>query len=715
MMNPLSRKMFRSPMASRMPQGILASSAPMMTSAQKAMAKKQPMKAQTGASVNTQNYMSAIAQLTQQGDVQTLTNILQDSRLPTRVRTAARDAIGSLQPKPRNIGPQVPPQVGPPMASIPSIQGPPAVTVPGYSVGTDGAVLAGLTDDQLAARMSAEANALNAGQSKTTTMPPSVSQGIQNVQAVLAKPTSPAITPGSDPLVEQAREQAQSATSGISNMLGGAFAYPGDINKALDYAYPEPPPGASRLDRALNFLQRGAFATVRAPYDVGAQIAGFGQETEKFLTDPYYTPEEQAAAQQSMIAAGQSPQGRPFPPSLTPGLDTLGVFKGDEQAKDIEPDITDMSVGADTEDAAIKPAPTTATDPDAPTTTTTTNAADIKAPVIKMLTDVIEGRETDADLNAEQASTPEAAAALNESFMKDMVMPEEVSLSDMEKKAKDIMGFDPSKADEQKRSSFWTNLTMAGLAMAAGESDNALTNVAKGLMVGLDAYSKDIKDLNAQDREDRKEYRATLRTLIKNEEDKNIAFAEMQNNYNAKSAELDQRAALEGENQALQRERMNLDKSLAQQRMEAQLVTTLAQLDMDAERLALQGKQFDETARHNAVRESILMLSEQPEWVKSGIALGYVDKDGEWTDEGMAWVNDNAQTIMLSSFLDNKNKSTDDDRDAQAISNILSGTYNADDIARASNSAVGKIILATSGEKDFVARLKELMPPAPKV
>ena len=52
-MNPLSRKMFRSPMASRMPQGILASSAPMMTAAQKAMAKKQPMKAQTGASVNT--------------------------------------------------------------------------------------------------------------------------------------------------------------------------------------------------------------------------------------------------------------------------------------------------------------------------------------------------------------------------------------------------------------------------------------------------------------------------------------------------------------------------------------------------------------------------------------------------------------------------------------------------------------------------------------
>ena len=44
--------MFRNPNASRMPQGILASSAPMMTSAQKAMAKNQPVKAQDGTSVD---------------------------------------------------------------------------------------------------------------------------------------------------------------------------------------------------------------------------------------------------------------------------------------------------------------------------------------------------------------------------------------------------------------------------------------------------------------------------------------------------------------------------------------------------------------------------------------------------------------------------------------------------------------------------------------
>lgn len=52
-MNPLNRRMFRDPRAARRATGILASSAPLMTSAQKAMAQGQPMRAQTGAAVNT--------------------------------------------------------------------------------------------------------------------------------------------------------------------------------------------------------------------------------------------------------------------------------------------------------------------------------------------------------------------------------------------------------------------------------------------------------------------------------------------------------------------------------------------------------------------------------------------------------------------------------------------------------------------------------------
>ena len=54
-MNPMNRKMFRDPMASRRVTGILASSPELMTSVQQAMAKKQPAKAAVGMSVNTRN------------------------------------------------------------------------------------------------------------------------------------------------------------------------------------------------------------------------------------------------------------------------------------------------------------------------------------------------------------------------------------------------------------------------------------------------------------------------------------------------------------------------------------------------------------------------------------------------------------------------------------------------------------------------------------
>ena len=52
-MKPLNRKMFRNPRTTSRATGILASSAPLMTAAQKAMAQGKPLRAQTGASVNT--------------------------------------------------------------------------------------------------------------------------------------------------------------------------------------------------------------------------------------------------------------------------------------------------------------------------------------------------------------------------------------------------------------------------------------------------------------------------------------------------------------------------------------------------------------------------------------------------------------------------------------------------------------------------------------
>ena len=101
-MNPLQRRLFRlqQPGMSRQPMGILASSPELMTAAQRAMAQGQPMKAQTGASVNTGGsvgqYMQAIQQLKQSGDKATLNNIATDQRLPRSVQMAAANALSGL-------------------------------------------------------------------------------------------------------------------------------------------------------------------------------------------------------------------------------------------------------------------------------------------------------------------------------------------------------------------------------------------------------------------------------------------------------------------------------------------------------------------------------------------------------------------------------------------------------------------------------------------
>ena len=70
---------------------------------------------------------------------------------------------------------------------------------------------------------------------------------------------------------------------------------------------------------------------------------------------------------------------------------------------------------------------------------------------------------------------------------------DEVTPDDKEN-AKEILreqGQPPELADRQD---FWHYVTMAGLGIAAGESDNALTNVAKGLLMGLDQKARDDKD-----------------------------------------------------------------------------------------------------------------------------------------------------------------------------------------------------------------------------
>ena len=93
-MKPLNRKMFRDPRAAKRATGILASSSPLMTAAQKAMMQGQPVKAQVGTSVNTQNR-----------------TILQDlARLPVDVRSGLGQIFSNVSlPATRTSSPRTMP------------------------------------------------------------------------------------------------------------------------------------------------------------------------------------------------------------------------------------------------------------------------------------------------------------------------------------------------------------------------------------------------------------------------------------------------------------------------------------------------------------------------------------------------------------------------------------------------------------------------------
>jgi len=101
---------------------------------------------------------------------------------------------------------------------------------------------------------------------------------------------------------------------------------------------------------------------------------------------------------------------------------------------------------------------------------------------------------------------------------------EEIDLDGIERMAKKTLGLKEGKEyDEDRLTSFWMSMIKGGLATAAGESSNALTNIAKGLGFGVEAYGKDLNAINEDEREDRKALAKMKYDLVKDEKTARIA------------------------------------------------------------------------------------------------------------------------------------------------------------------------------------------------
>ncbi len=238
-----------------------------------------------------------------------------------------------------------------------------------------------------------------------------------------------------------------------------------------------------------------------------------------------------------------------------------------------------------------------------------------------------------------------------------------VTFSDMEEKAKKLMDFDPEAVEADKKSAFFMNLMKAGLAIAAGESDNLVTNLAKGLGVGLEGYGKDLNRISADEKEKRKEYRATVMKMVDDENDFRVAMDGLKVQVDLGMARLAQADNNARQQRNLARDTAELGAAQAEAQMGLQADIGNARNDLAAASNALQFKTLelshfkamtdlgykeqalDEQKRSNIANESLKrytaelagMSKEQIQVMGLGSDYAVLNDDGtfkEFTPEG---------------------------------------------------------------------------------
>jgi len=198
--------------------------------------------------------------------------------------------------------------------------------------------------------------------------------------------------------------------------------------------------------------------------------------------------------------------------------------------------------------------------------------------------------------------------------------PKELDFADVKDDVFELLGYDRETLDENlskdQQSAIWLNVMRAGLAVAAGESDNALANVAKGFGIGLEGYGRDMKDLTDDYREDVKTYTTTAYTMLKDAKAEELA----KNTLNL------QRAASEFQitSQFFGQERENLlsqlNREVALRNMKINTLKAFSELDFEKQKFEISQDQFEESQK---IAFQKLKMMEDP-LIQGAIIDGYV-------------------------------------------------------------------------------------------
>jgi len=171
----------------------------------------------------------------------------------------------------------------------------------------------------------------------------------------------------------------------------------------------------------------------------------------------------------------------------------------------------------------------------------------------------------------------------------------EPTLADVKDDAVKLLGFDPDQLDEQydedKQASIWLNMMKAGLAVASGESSNALTNIAKGFSFGLDQYGKDIGKLKTELKADRKDAANTMYKLLKDEKSERLAKKTLEIQQEQGLLNIQMKYVGDQKTKAMAAYNMKMDGA----KWNVTMIGTLAKMKGDEQTRAFQKENLDKT------------------------------------------------------------------------------------------------------------------------
>jgi len=585
-MNPLNRRMFRQPGASRRATGILASSPQLANT----VANRQPVRMSNG---GTNTYTAAVQRAVEAGDKRAL----QELAKPVNYGAAARtpDGQNALRLARQALAQST-------------------------RISTDTAVDTPISDAERMAANRSNLAALRAAQG--------LGQG-----ADLSMPKNIA---DPDPVIDARKNLA--ALRAAQGLDQGATvpATTDDAPSILDRGI-----AAAKSAVTGDFMRPLTDAIVKGVKDDASSIASV------FNADTRMSPA-------NVAARSRIPMMDDNPPDATGN-----VFKEMQEAKakaiaDADMGQTPLPFGDEFGNIApdgSMPGETLVTSTTTPTTTDDSKKTEVVTP---SETDIAIQKVSDNALNfkgdvfnQKDKKKLTAKEATNQSVLEnfsyetaDFISPEEVDLKAIDKAAEDLMGFDPKAAGEKRENAFWMGLMKAGLAIAAGGSENAITNIAKGLSFGLDSYGKDIATLNEQEREDRKEFRRLKVKMIDDQRAYNLSMAGAMNTHNQHIADARNKFNMNRRTLGLQ----EAQNELSAARLKADNAYRVAVMQntaiVDAARLRQKDKEIELSEK--TLQATVDKLT--PKNLRTFQQLGLV-KDGKFTEKALELYTTEANAV----------------------------------------------------------------------